>query len=107
MLYLLFFYFKLARVNKKEERLTPVTILSHVGALIAAVLLYRYGFTHYSALTVGSASLLFFVLAALNVTAVQLGIFKDGKPMLGITRLYGMIPVIAAVLLGYATVISL
>jgi hypothetical protein len=51
--------------------------------------------------------LLFFVLAALNVTAVQLGIFKDGKPMLGITRLYGMIPVIAAVLLGYATVISL
>jgi len=107
MLYLLFFYFKLARVNKKEERMTPVVGASHVAVLVAAVLLYRYGFTHYSATVMGVTSLLFFILAALNITAVQLGIFKDGKPMLGITRLYGLIPVIAGVLLLYAIGVTL
>jgi len=107
MLYLLFFYFKLARVNKKEEVLTPLVGICHVGAFIAAVLLYRYGFTHYSATVVGVASLLFFIMAALNVTAVQLGIFKDGKPLLGITRLYQFMPVISGVLLAYAIAVSL
>ena len=107
MLYLLFFYFKLARVNKKEERLTSIVGVSHAFVLIAAVLLFRYGFTHYSATVMGVTSVLFFILAALNITAVQLGIFKDGKPLLGITRLYQFIPVIAGLLFVYAIAIAL
>ncbi len=107
MLYGLFFYFKLARVNKKEERLTSKAVISHVAVVVAAVLLYRYGFSHYSSMVMGVSSVLFFILAALNVTAVQLGIFKDGKALLGITRLYGLMPVIAAVLLAYAVGINL
>ena len=107
MLYMLFFYFKLARVNKKEEVLTPLTGVSHLAALVAAFLLYRYGFAHYSATVIGVTSLLFFIAAALNITAVQLGIFKDGKPLLGITRLYQFMPVISGLLLAYGIAVSL
>jgi len=107
MLYMLYFYFKLARVHRKEEVLTPVVALSHAAVFISAVLLYRYGFTHYSSTVMGISSLLFFILAAFNVTAVQLGIFKDGKPLLGITRLYQFMPVISGLLLAYGIAVSL
>jgi hypothetical protein len=99
LLYVLFFYFKLARVHKKEEVLIPTVFISHVGVAISAMLLYQYGLMHYSALLVLGMSFLFFIVAALNVTAVQLGIFKDGIPLLGINRLYFFMPFIALFLL--------
>jgi len=100
LLYVLFFYFKLARVHRKEEVLIPTIGISHLMVMVAAVLLYRYGFTHYSSVLLLVVSFLFFIVAALNVTAVQLGIFKDGKPMLGLTTLYKTMPFLALLLLG-------
>ena len=97
LLYLLFLYFKLARVHKKEEGLNPLFLLSHSVMALCAVWLYWYGFTHYAWWSVLGASLLFFIVAALNITAIQLGIFKDGQPLLGITRLYRLMPILSVV----------
>ena len=101
-LYVLFFYFKLARVHRKEEVLIPTVFLSHIVVIGSAMVLYEYGFSHYSPFLVMGISFLFFILAALNITAVQLGIFKDGIPLLGINKLYSFMPLIAMILLGFS-----
>ena len=97
-LFLLFVYFKLARVHKKEEKFTTIIYAQHMMVAIAAIALFMNGFSHMGWFVLVGVSFLFFIVAALLVTAVQLGIFVDGKPVLGISKLYKMMPVLALVI---------
>jgi hypothetical protein len=97
-LFLLFFYFKLARVHKQGEKLTRLIYAQHILVAICAIALYTQGFQHYSMLSIGLSSFAFFIVSALMVAAVQLGIFVDGKPLIGISHLYKMMPFLAGVI---------
>jgi len=91
-LFLIFLYFKLARVHKKEERLSSLVVVQHVLMALSTLLLYQYGFEHFSLWVIISVSFLFFIVAALMVTAVQIGIFIEGKPLFGISLLFKLMP---------------
>jgi len=104
-LFLIFFYFKLARVHKKEERLTNIIVVQHSIVAVTTLLLYRYGFEHNSLLAVLIFSFLFFIVAALMVTAVQVGIFVEGKPLFGIGLLFKLMPIIIAIILAFTLII--
>jgi hypothetical protein len=93
-LFLVFLYFKIARVHKKEEALSLGVTVQHIIVAICAFVLFGYGFAHYSILEVLLLSFVFFIAAALMVTAVQLGIFVDGKPVLGISKVYKFMPLL-------------
>ena len=89
-LFLSFLYFKIARVYKKEEKANTNFLVQNVlvGGAIAALLVY--GFTHYTWYKVLLMGYLFFIVAALMVSAVQLGVFINGKPLIKISHLYKM-----------------
>jgi len=97
-LFLIFFYFKVARVHKKEERVDNKTYLSYFIVAISAIALYNWGINHYNFLVIVIFSFIFFIIAALMVTAVQLGIFIDGKPLIGISKLYKSMPYLTAII---------
>lgn len=92
ILFLVFLYFKIARVHKKEERVSSAQTFYHTIAALSAAALLVYGFMYENGYLVAAFSFLFFIIASLTVTAVQLGIFVNGKPMLGLTRLYRYLP---------------
>lgn len=107
ILFVVFFYFKIARVHKKEEKVSSAQTLYHAVAAISAAALLVYGFIYENGYMVAVFSFLFFILASLAVTAIQLGIFVNGKPMLGLTRLYRYLPrmsfsIALAVCVGWA-----
>ncbi|WP_297439873.1 hypothetical protein [Sulfurimonas sp.] len=87
-LFLAFLYFKIARVYKKEEAQNKTMLIQNIIVAFAVVVLFAYGFTHEVWYEVLLVSYLYFILAALVVAAVQLGIFIDGKPFIKISHLY-------------------
>jgi len=95
-LFLVFLYFKIARVHKKEERLNNLTIATHAIVAISATALLSYGFSHYNWIYMFVVLFIFFILAALMVTAVQVGVFVDGKPFIKISALYKSMPYLAS-----------
>ena len=97
-LFLAFLYFKIARVHKKEEKLTNSTVVSHAIVAISSFAILAYGFNNYSWLYMFIVSFIFFIVAALMVTAVQVGIFIDGKPFIKISTLHKSMPFIAAII---------
>ena len=97
-LFLIFLYFKIARVHKKEERVTISIILLHILVFLSTISLYVYGFGSYDLIALFGLSFLFFIVAALVVTTIQLGIFIDGKPLLGINKVFKFMPIITAVI---------
>jgi hypothetical protein len=94
-LFIIFFYFKLARVHKKGEIVDNKTYIMHTIVALCAVAIYGYGVNHYSYLSVAMFSFIFFIVAALMITAVQVGVFVEGKPFIGISKLYKFMPIIA------------
>ena len=98
-LFLIFLYFKLARVHKKEERLTTLVIVQHILVAISTLLLYQYGFAHYALWVIALFTFLFFIIAALMVTAVQVGIFVEGKPLIGIRLLFKLLPLLTGLII--------
>jgi len=88
MLFLAFLYFKIARVYKKEEKQNLNMNMQNTLVFIAIVALLVYGFTHKTWYIVLAASYFFLILASLIVSAVQLGIFIDGKPFVKLSHLY-------------------
>jgi len=62
---------------------------------ISALALYLYGFNHFDPLFIVGSSVVFFILSALMVTSVQLGIFVDGKPIISISKIYKLMPILA------------
>jgi cation transport ATPase len=97
-LFLIFLYFKIARVHKKEERVTLPIILLHVLVLLSTIGIYIYGFQESNIITVLVVSFLYFIVAALIITTIQLGIFIDGKPLLGINRVYKFMPILTGLI---------
>ena len=87
-LLLSFIYFKVARVYKKEERSNTSMLIQNVIVLAAVIALFAYGFMHETWYIVLIVSFAFFILASLVVSAVQLGIFIDGKPFIKLSHLY-------------------
>jgi hypothetical protein len=97
-LFLIFLYFKIARVHKKEERLTVSTILLHLVVLLSTVSIYIFGFQYHDLVAVLLFSFLFFIIVALMIVTIQLGIFIDGKPLLGINMVYKFMPILAGII---------
>jgi len=94
-LFLTFLYFKIARVHKKEEKLTTLHIVTHAVVAISAFAQLAYGFNNYGWIYVFIISFIFFIASALIVTAVQVGIFVEGKPFIKISTLHKSMPYIA------------
>ena len=84
----IFIYFKIARVHKKEEKLTVFWKVQHLIVFTLCVVTYIYAFNHLSWYIVLLVSVFSFILAAMLITAVQLGIFVDGKPLFGMHTVY-------------------
>jgi len=87
-LFFAFLYFKIARVYKKEEKTNTNFVIQNILLAIAIGILLTYGFIHESWYIVLLVSYLFFILSSLIVSAVQLGIFINGKPFVKISHLY-------------------
>jgi hypothetical protein len=98
-LFLIFLYFKIARVHKKEEKFTTIIFLQHSTVAVSTLILYIYGFTHFSPLALLTFSFLFFIISALLITTIQLGIFIDGKPLLGINKVFKFMPLLTITIL--------
>jgi len=105
--FLFFIYLKIARVHKKEEKLSALMILQHVLVSMAMTGTYFYGFSHLSWYLVVLTSLIFFIIAALIVTVVQLGIFVDGKPQFGISTFYKFLPLLTLIIITLSAIIWL
>ncbi len=106
-LFLVFLYFKVARIHKKEEKGTPLVYLQHFLVGFSAIGIFLYGFTHFSWYIVLISSLVFFIIAALIITAIQLGIFIDGKPQFGISKFYKLLPVLTLSVMILSAILSL
>ncbi len=98
-LFLAFLYFKIARVEYKEEKHTTKKFIRNAFAAIAIAVLLLYGFSHYVWYEVVGFGYLFFIFAALIVSAVQVGVFIDGKPFVKLSHLHKSLSIIVAVLL--------
>ncbi len=85
---LLFIYFKIARVHKKEEECTSFWKVQHSIVALVALLSFIYAFSHWAWYVVLLVSFLSFVIAGMLIAAVQLGIFVDGKPLFGMKAVY-------------------
>ncbi|WP_297434534.1 hypothetical protein [Sulfurimonas sp.] len=93
-LFLAFLYFKIARVYKKEEKSNAnFWVLNSIVALAIAALIV-YGFMNETWYIFLIVSYLFFIAASLIVSAVQLGVFIDGKPFVKISHLFQSLAII-------------
>ena len=98
-LFLIFLYFKIARVELKEEKRTLKMHLRNTVMAITAIALFLFGFEHYEWYKVVGVSYLFFIFAALIVSAVQVGVFLDGKPFVKLSHLHKSMYIIVAITL--------
>ena len=106
-LFLLFLYFKIARIHKKEEKSTLMMNLQHILVFLSALTLFGYGFTHQNWYIVILVSFVFFIISALLITAVQLGIFIDGKPQFGISKIYIFLPALTLSIVSLSAILWL
>jgi len=100
---LFFIELKIIRVFRKEEGFIPSIVFQLALILFSATIMYKYAYINFSLLSIILSSILFFIIAEFAVTAVQLGFFKDGKPVFGLTKLYKFIPIftLLIILLSY------
>jgi hypothetical protein len=95
VLFLAFLYFKIIRVYQKEERVSSADKVQYTVTYAAIASLFTYGFMNEPIYLFVLLSLLFFIIASLIITAVQLGIFVNGRPLLGLTRIYRYLPALS------------
>jgi len=67
-------------------------MLQHSIVAIVSLFVFYHAFLEYEWYIVLAMSILFFIIAALLITVVQLGIFMDGKPLIGMHRVYKSTP---------------
>lgn len=94
-LFFAFLYFKIARVHKKEELMRPIMLAQHIIVAIAVTAILYYGVIYIDWYVFIPFSFLFAIMASLIITTIQLGIFVDGKPMFGLSRLYNYLPLLS------------
>ena len=97
-LFLAFLYFKIARVHRKEERMKNSMRVQHFVVAMAVLSLFIYGARYFEWYAFVPFLFLFATIASLMVTTIQLGIFVDGKPLLGITEVYKKLPLLSALI---------
>ncbi|SFV52810.1 hypothetical protein MNB_SM-7-14 [hydrothermal vent metagenome] len=95
-LFFSFLYFKIARVYKKEEKVTKAIIIQNSIVGVAILLLLVYGIIYKTWYITLLVAYLFFIVAALIVSAVQVGVFLDGKPFVKISHLHKSMPFLGA-----------
>ncbi|ADR33225.1 hypothetical protein Sulku_0559 [Sulfuricurvum kujiense DSM 16994] len=98
-LFLSFLYFKIARVHKKEERLSPLFLAQHLMTAVAIVSLLAYGFMYENLYVFVPILFVFASMVSMMITAVQVGIFVDGKPLFGLTQIYRYLSVLSIITL--------
>ena len=104
-LFFAFLYFKIARVHRKEEKTSPILLAQHwlVGLAILAIL--RYGGLYVSWYVFMPLLFLFATMVSLMVTAIQLGIFVDGKPLFGLTQTYKYFPFLGLIVIVFSVLL--
>ncbi len=100
-LLLAFLYFKIARVYYKEESKSKAMFVQNIAVAFAIFLLLLYGFIYKTWYMVLLMGYIFFIVAALIVSAVQLGIFVDGRPIVKISHLHKSLAFIGMVISFY------
>ena len=98
--FLFFIELKIIRVFRKEEGFIPSILFQLILILLCAVIFYKYAYINMGIATIIISSILFFIISEFIVVAVQLGFFKDGKPVFGLTKLYKYIPVFTVSILS-------
>lgn len=93
-LFLLFFYLKVARVYTKQEKVSPYFMLQHFIVAMSAIAALIFAFLSYPWYLVLLAMWIFWIAAALMITAVQIGIFIDGISLIGISKIYKILPLV-------------
>ncbi|AFV97227.1 MULTISPECIES: hypothetical protein [unclassified Sulfuricurvum] len=104
-LFFAFLYFKIARVHRKEEKTSRILLAQHwlVGLAILAIL--RYGGLYVSWYVFMPLLFLFATMVSLMVTAIQLGIFVDGKPLYGLTQTYKYFPFLGFIVIVFSALL--
>ena len=98
VLLLIFLYFKIARVYNKQESKNTLIYIQHGVVALCAFLAFSYAFSHFSWYSVLLMSFISFIIAGLAITAVQVGIFIDGKPLFGIGSIFKYIYLLTALI---------
>lgn len=96
-LFLSLLYFKIFRVRRKQEKTVFSTKVEAFFSNSAIVALILFGFMTQSWYSMLIAIVVMNIMASLMITAVQLGIFIDGKPIFGISKIYTLAPLLALV----------
>lgn len=91
-LFLAFLYFKIARVYKKEEKGSILINVQNilVTAISLAILIYVILYVEWYVFI--PLVFLFATISSLMVTAVQIGLFVEGRPMFGLSHIYKYLP---------------
>lgn len=102
-LFLLFFYLKVARVHTKQEKVTLLFVSQHTLVALSAIATLYYGFMTEPWYFMLPAMWVFFIMAALMVTAVMIGIFIDGISLVGLSTIYRFLPLLTLVITTLST----
>jgi len=92
-------YFKIARVHKKEERASSSAYKLHFFVVAAIMSLLVNGFLYENLYLFIPILFVCVTVVSLMVTAVQLGIFVDGKPLFGLKHMYKYLPALRVLVL--------
>ncbi len=99
-------YFTIFRVRRKQEKRTAAATAEAFFANGALLSIVVYGFMTQAWYLVVIAAVSINIMASLMIAAIQLGIFVDGKPLMGLSKLYKVMPILAlSVVAGSLTTI--
>lgn len=99
-LFLALFYFKIGRVHKKEERMNRIMKMVHILMMVSVIVTMVYGYNHVNPYRWIPSIFLFATIVSMFVTAVQVGIFVDGKPLFKLSDLYRLFPILLILSIG-------
>jgi hypothetical protein len=91
-LFLLFLYFKIARVHKKEENSTTFMMAQNLFVALCTGAILTYGILYLEWYMFVPSLFLFAIIASFMITAIQIGVFVEGKPIFGLTHIYKYLP---------------
>ena len=98
-LFLIFFYFKISRVQKNEEKISKYIKFRNIFIFITSVLLFISFYKTLALFSIIIFSVLFFILNEILITVIKLGIFVNGKPILTISKLYSTLNIISLIII--------
>jgi len=106
-IFLTFLYFKIARVHKKEEKMDKVILLQHIIVAISAIVMFIILFKNGHIISALIESFISFIAASMMITAVQVGVFVDGKPFIGLSKIYKYLFILTALIVLFVGLLAL